>query len=121
MEKFADVLQGVLDKLGIGAAYLWPKAVLYTVVTGIADIVGGVAICILLLSMAKRLHARATVRETECGCDEDVTGMVRILAWALSFAGPIILILAVSCTTPQLIVPEYAAVRDLISAGAPKK
>lgn len=120
MDKFVEVLEVALAKLGVAAVYIWPKAVLYTLTQAIADTLGWALFGVFIMYSSRLLWQRADYRDKEEYGEVEGTAACRVISWILFFFGPFIICLAVFTYIPTFISPEYATVLNLISAARTK-
>ena len=90
MDKLADALQKIAEKIGVTAQYLWPKVVwLEFVQSLIAFLISAAFLTVGLIGFPRALKALIALYKQEQGPDEvdEVVPIIRVIVFGLCLLG----------------------------------
>lgn len=123
MERVADVIQAIADKLGVAAVHLWPEMVRYTWATAATWLVfTTVSVVFAMVLIPNRiLHCRKMLNDNSFDSDAaalDVTCWCIIMALVGLVA--LIMITNIPDNLSKVLAPEGATVMQMLKATAGK-
>jgi len=104
-EQAGAALQGIADKLGMGADYFWPALMKQQFYDGMFDLIATILLSSIIFYLCRRIKKMG---------EQDFGGVDTIIAFKIMIVGLSLFIL-VGCheAFTHLINPEYAALEDL--------
>lgn len=118
MDKFADVLQGIADKLGVAAIHLWPEMVRYTWAQAVGQLVV-TALAVLGLALYVQFLLPRMIRDWRAP-EGTLTNEETSVCLIVTFVGVVLGLFAiatlagVSNSVATVLAPEGATISKLL-------